>query len=66
MILYLSYFPNRLQNASNSLLERYKNAVSKALELSALHNLQPIPGKSLVICDVLQPDHLEIKNKNKV
>ncbi|KAG8194867.1 hypothetical protein JTE90_029160 [Oedothorax gibbosus] len=55
----------KMQNASHSLLERYKNGVSKAIEISALHNLQPIPGKSLVICDVLQPDQLGIKSNSK-
>ncbi|XP_054722167.1 telomerase protein component 1-like [Uloborus diversus] len=43
---------SKIQNASLKLLQNYKKTISAAVEISALHNLQPIPGKTLVICEI--------------
>ncbi|GFU38289.1 telomerase protein component 1 [Trichonephila clavipes] len=56
----------KIKNVSLPLCESYKHSVSTALEISALHNLQPIPGKSLVICDILFPSSLDDKKRDKV
>ncbi|GBL79077.1 Telomerase protein component 1 [Araneus ventricosus] len=57
---------DRANDISIALVSDYEEAVSEALEISALHNLQPIPGKSLVICDILFPSSLENSKKNKI
>lgn len=44
---------SRIDNISVPVLEQYKNAISKALEISSLNNLNPIPGKTLVICEII-------------
>ncbi|GIY87685.1 hypothetical protein CDAR_118681 [Caerostris darwini] len=57
-------FKESVQKISISLVGNYQKAVSNALEISALHNLQPIPGKTLVICDILlPPSFIESKQK---
>lgn len=56
----------KIKNVSLPLLETYKHSLSAALEISALHNLQPIPGKSLVICDILFPSSLDDKKRIKM
>ncbi|GFS98075.1 telomerase protein component 1 [Nephila pilipes] len=56
----------KIQAVSLSLVKSYKRAVSAALEISTLHNLEPIPGKSLVICDIVLPSALDDKKIEKM
>ncbi|XP_035227346.1 telomerase protein component 1-like, partial [Stegodyphus dumicola] len=56
----------RIKNASSHILNHYKSSISKALELSALHNLHPVPGKTLVICDLLNYESHSAQSRSKV
>jgi len=35
-----------------ALLERYHKALDKAVQLATIHNVQPIPGTTVILCDL--------------
>jgi TROVE domain len=39
------------------LLERYRKALDKALQLATKHNVKPIHGTSVILCDLRQEMH---------
>lgn len=43
----------RLKNFDENLLKQYKCAIDTAVEIAACHNIDPIQGRTLIICDVL-------------
>jgi len=34
------------------LLERYRKALDRAVQLATIHNIQPIPGTTVILCDL--------------
>ncbi|XP_023230818.1 telomerase protein component 1-like [Centruroides sculpturatus] len=43
----------RLKNFDESLLKKYKHAIDSAVEIAARRNVNPIQGRTLIICDIL-------------
>ena len=35
-----------------ALLERYRKAVDRAVQLATIHNIQPISGTTVILCDL--------------
>jgi len=35
-----------------ALLERYHKALDRAVQLATIHNVQPIPGTTVILCDL--------------
>ena len=35
-----------------ALLERYHKALDRAIQLATIHNIQPIPGTTVILCDL--------------
>lgn len=35
-----------------ALLERYRKALDRAVQLATIHNIQPIPGTTVILCDL--------------
>jgi len=35
-----------------ALLERYHKALDRAVQLATIHNIDPIPGSTLILCDL--------------
>jgi len=46
------------------LLTRYKKALEKSLKISTIHNISPIPGKTVIIVDVDEDESKEILTKS--
>ena len=46
------------------LLTRYKNALEKSLKISTVHNISPIPGKTVIIVDIDEESSLAILTKS--
>ncbi|XP_021002765.2 telomerase protein component 1 isoform X3 [Parasteatoda tepidariorum] len=56
----------KIHKASSIILSRYQEAINKALEISSLHNLCPIPGKTLILCDTIFLNQEKVKKQRKV
>ena len=39
------------------LLERYRKALDRAVQLATIHNIQPIPGTTVILCDLRPSMH---------
>ena len=46
LILYSDY------KFDNDIIKRYRKALDTALRISCVHNINPIPGTSIIVCDV--------------
>ncbi|MBN3305184.1 TEP1 protein, partial [Amia calva] len=52
----------RQGNCSAELLAQYKQALETAIQISCRHSIPPLPGRTLIICDIEFPDKLPCKS----
>ena len=48
--VYLLFFRETLYD--KSLIQRYRKALDTAVKIATVYNVQPIKGKSIVLCDI--------------
>ncbi|XP_066579076.1 telomerase protein component 1 isoform X2 [Amia ocellicauda] len=52
----------RQGNCNAELLAQYKQALETAIQISCRHSIPPLPGRTLIICDIEFPDKLPCKS----
>ena len=48
----LVYVCRRELPYDKALLARYRKALDRAVQLATIHNVQPIPGTTVILCDL--------------